>query len=394
VEIGRGLDVSRESYDDLHIHEIQKEYTRIDNDWLTLHYKTTIGLVLFAFIIECAMGVFLMNSDMLTTTVPRFILKFIVIPSGINFIFLGLNRAAMKSRWLSQTQKIYIISLVLVVICFILFTTHSAFTATYYMFTVAIMMTTIYASYRVTGITAVLSIAAIVVSELFIKWDVDKASIFSSTLRMGDFLISLFIMLSVSVVCMVVIRFEQKKNTASIQMELERQQLQRSLQIDEATGIYNRKALHDSLKNMEDERREHTYILAIADIDNFKGINDTWGHPLGDRCLIEFARLLKENSRNAVPFRYGGDEFCLLFRNVTMDAALQICEHIRVKVSELKFENMPLLSMTVSFGLSEYSEQVDTVRLFTHSDHALYKAKEVRNAIRVFEREASLNGDR
>ncbi|MNC58920.1 response regulator PleD [compost metagenome] len=77
-----------------------------------------------------------------------------------------------------------------------------------------------------------------------------------------------------------------------------------------------------------------------------------------------------------------------------MDAALQICEHIRVKVSELKFENMPLLSMTVSFGLSEYSEQVDTVRLFTHSDHALYKAKEVRNAIRVFEREASLNGDR
>lgn len=382
-----GLDVGRESYDDLHIHEIQKQYTRIDNDWLTLHYKTTIGLVLFAFIIECIMGIFLMNSDMLTTTVSRFIIKFIVIPSGINFLCLGLNTAAMKSGRLSQKQKTYAISLVMVAICFILFTTHSAFTATYYMFAVAIMMTTIYASYRVTGITAVVSMAAIVISELFIQWDADKTSIFSSTQRMSDFFISLFIMLAVSVVCMVVIRFEQKKNAASIQMELERQQLQRRLQIDEATGIYNRKALHDALKNMEDERQEHIYILAIADIDNFKGINDTWGHQLGDRCLIEFARVLKENSGSAVPFRYGGDEFCLLFRNVSLDEAVHICGQIQDKVGELKFADMPDVSLTASFGLAAYSEQVDTVRLFTHSDHALYKAKEVRNAIRVYEKE-------
>lgn len=383
-----GLGRSSESYDDLHIHEIQKEYTRIDNDWLVLHYKTTVGLVLFAFIIECVMGAFLLQSDMLTTTVPRFILKFIVIPSGINLLFVGVNAAVIRSKSLSLTQKKYTVSLVMVGICFVLFTTHSAFSATYYMFAVAVMMTTIYASHRLTSITALLSIAAIILSELFIKWDLDKISIFASTLRLSNFFISLFIMIAVSIVCMVVIRYEKKKNEASIQMELERQQLQRRLQIDETTGIFNRKALHDALKNMEDDVLDHTYILAITDIDNFKGINDTWGHHLGDRCLIEFARVLKEHCGGAIPFRYGGDEFCLLFRNATMEEAVHTCEQIRVKVSELQFTDEPLLKLTASFGLSSYSEQVDTVRLFTHSDHALYKAKEVRNSISVFEKEA------
>jgi diguanylate cyclase len=367
---------------DLQINEIEKEYIRIDNNWLRLHYIITIGMVVFAFIVECIMGVILMNSDMLTTTVQRFTWKFIIIPSSVNLIFIGINTAVMRSKRITQRYKIYTISLTFVAICFVLFTAHNAFTATYYIFTVSILLTAIYASYRITSVTAAASISALLISELFIQWDVDKISIYESTLRLGDFLISIFILLAFSIVCMVLIRYEQKKNMASIQMQIERQRLQLSLQVDELTGIRNRKALIQAMKDME-EGDDYNYILAIADIDNFKGINDTWGHPFGDRCLVEIARILVENSVRAVPYRFGGDEFCLLFHNVEMEEAVATCKQIQLKLSDTQMEEQSLLKLTVSFGLAKFTDKVDATELLVHSDHALYEAKVKRNTICV-----------
>ena len=376
--------IENETLHDTHVQEIHRQYTRIDHDWLLLHYKASIGLVLFASIVECIMGLFLINSDMLTTTVQRFLWKFMFLPAIINFACIVIDTAVMKSKRLSQEQKIYTISLVFVGICFIFFTVHSAFTAIYYIFAIAIMLTTIYASYRLTIITALTSIASLVISELFIVWDVDKVSIFGNTIRMSNFLISLCILTGFSIACMVVIRFEQKKNEASIRMEIERKHLQQRLQADEMTGIFNRRALHAAFKDIEEDSRNNACILAIADIDNFKNINDQWGHHVGDRCIIEFARVLKEHCGDAMPFRYGGDEFCLLFRHADLEAASASCNRIQEKLLELRLDDIPALRLTASFGLAVYSGQTDTVRLFIHADHALYEAKELRNAIRVF----------
>ncbi len=377
---------------DIHITEIQKEYKRIDSNWLMLHYKTTIGVVLFALFVECILSVIFVNSELLHTTVGRYILKFIVLPSSLNFLCVAADTVVMKSEKLSQSQKIYTVSIVFVVICFILFSAHSAFSASYYIFTGAIMLTTIYANYRVTSITAFTCILAIILSELFVRWDADKISIFDSVLRLGDFLVSIIILIAFSMASMVVIRFEQKKNEASIQMEIERCELRRSLQVDEMTGIFNRKAMHDAMKDMEDNAQNDSYILAVVDVDNFKGINDSWGHHFGDRCLKEFAGILKENSYNYTPFRYGGDEFCLLFSNVTMEAAVETCEQIRLKLQELRIDDQPMIRLTASFGLAAYTSQADSVRLFIHSDYALYEAKEVRNAVRVYKNDAKDHG--
>ena len=374
-----------EKFNDVHINKLRKEYKRIDNDWLVLHYKISIGLVLFALLVECFMGVVLINSDMLTTTVSRYIWKFIVAPSGFNFICIGIDTMVMKAKRFSQNQKMYTVSIIFVFICLILFTAHNAFTATCFMFAAAIILTTIYADYRITFVTALVSIVALVVSELFGKWDIDKISIFDSTLQMGNFLISLFILIACSMVCMVEIGFERKKNEASIQMEIEQLQLKQRLQLDELTGIFNRKALHDAMEDMEGKVSDNNYILTIADIDNFKSINDHLGHHVGDYCLKEFAKVLGENCGKATIFRYGGDEFCLLFCNADINEAVSVCEQIQLKLSNLHFEPHAMLKMTASFGLAEYSDQVNTTRLFIHADQALYEAKEVRNNICVFQ---------
>ncbi len=377
-------EMHEEMHEEMHIDEIRKEYTRIDGNWLWLHYKTSIVLVVFAFITECVMGIYLVNSDLLTTTVERFFWKFLVVPSGINILLVIIATVVMKSRSFSQKIKIYSVSFIFVGISFILFTAHGTFSATYYIFAIAIMVTTIYADYYVTSVTALTSILAIVFSELFIVWDRDKISIFQSTHRYSDFLISLFVLTAFSIACMVVIRFEQEKNAASIQMEMERQQLQKSLHMDEITGIYNRKALHTALKDVDDSASNGKYILAIVDIDKFKEINDNWGHHIGDLCLIEFAKILKEESVVFTPFRYGGDEFCILFRNRNMEEAEAICRQIMVRLNALAFTEYPMLKLTASFGLAASSGQMDAVRLFINADHALYEAKKVRNAIYIY----------
>lgn len=377
-------EVEKENLNDTYINAIQREYAQIDESWLQLHYKITVGLFVFSFFVEFAMGMLLINSTMVTTTVYIYFLKFFIIPSGINFICIAIDSLIMKSDRISQIRKIYSISLIFVCIDFILFTVHITFAATYFIFAIAIMLTTVYANYWLTSITAAASILAVAVSELFIKWDTDKITVFQSTQRLGDFLISLFVLIAFSIACMVIIRFEQRKNRASIQKEIERQQLQESILMDEMTGIYNRKAFSAELKSIEDHAQSIRYILAVMDIDNFKSINDTWGHHMGDRCLIELAGILKECNTKVTSFRYGGDEFCLLFSDVDMVYAEEVCKEIQDKVNHLSFEGYPTLKLTVSFGLAENSDQMDTMRLFIHADHALYEAKRVRNAIRIF----------
>lgn len=376
--------MEEENLDDMYISEVQDEYTKIDESWLQLHHKTSFLLIFFAFLVEVAMGIILINTDMLTTTVDRYFIKYLIVPSGVNFACIIIETLIMKSKIFSRNCKIYFVSLIFVGIGFVLFTVHSTFTTTYYIFAIAIMLTVIYADYRLTCVTALTSILSIIISELFIRWDSDKVSVFKSTHRLGDFLVSLFVVTAFFMACMVVIRFERRKNSAVIQKEMERKLLKQSVHMDEMTGVYNRKAFHTVMKSVEDTASKQEYILAIVDIDKFKDINDTWGHHVGDRCLIELAKVLKDFKVDMTPFRYGGDEFCLLFCDKSMEEAEFICGQIKNRINQLSFEGYPKLTLTVSFGLAAVTDRADAVRLFIHADRALYEAKKARNSIRVF----------
>ena len=371
--------------DDSHIIEIKKEYEKIDRDWLSLHYRVSVGFVLFAFVVECLMGIVIIHSDFLNTSISRYVLKFILLPSGVNFCCILLDTLLLRSRKVGQNQKIFAVSFFFVLICFVLFNAHSAFVATYYLFAVAISMTTIYASYYVTVITSVASLAGLILSELFIRWDIDKPSVFESTQRLGDFLVALAILIAISIVCLVQIQYERKKNGASIQKELERQRLQKKVQTDELTGAMSRKALHDAMRDMEADTKDNTYIFVIADIDHFKLVNDNFGHQYGDLCLVDFSDILRSECADTAVFRYGGDEFCMLFCNVKMEEVVTACRRMTQKTKELRYANEPKLALTASFGVAQYEHTINAAQLFVQADQALYQAKIVRNAIHVYE---------
>lgn len=369
--------------------EISREFLKIENDWLKLHFGVCVALAFVALAVECVLGAMVMRTSILTTSVERYILKFILAPSAVSFLLAGAAALILRAKRIPQPYRIYGISLFFTMICFVLYTAHSAFVSMIYLYAVAIMLTTVYANYYLTGTVTLFSIASILASELFIRWDLDKVSILESANRLFDFLIALVILVGCGAVCCVIIFYERKKNEAAIQKEIERALLRRKVQIDELTGVYSRKALHDAMRDIESAAGGGDIVFAIADIDHFKDVNDSFGHSVGDRCLMEFARVLAARFGGRSVFRYGGDEFCLLLRGMSAEDFLPLCAHAQEDLRRFRLEGVPSLRLTSSFGVAVFLPEKDNAaRLFLHADRALYDAKRTRSAVRLFSAES------
>jgi diguanylate cyclase (GGDEF) domain len=367
-----------------YIAEIKKEYKKIDLKWLNLHFKTSAGLVLFAFVIECGIGILLYYLHEIHTTIPIYIIKYLVAPMCFNLLFIILDYFVLYHTKFSQQVKIYIVSLMFVMICFVLFSVHIIFSVLYFLFALPILLTTIYCSYRLTIVIAIASIAADIISELFVKWDSEKVSILVSGDRLADFIISLCFLIAFSIVCIIVIRFEKEKNAASIQKELQRFRLEQKILTDELTGINNRTALNNAIHEMEMDITDNTYIMVMIDLDNFKKLNDNYGHLMGDQCLIEFSNILKAHCGDAASFRYGGDEFCILFLNRTLKNVVETCQRIQEAFGKVKIDSAIRLSLTASFGIADYIKSTSAIKLLNNTDKALYQSKIEKNAIRIY----------
>lgn len=363
--------------------EIENEYKRIDSKWLRLHFHTSIGLVLFGFFIECILGFALYNVGEINLSIQRYIIKYFLTTITLNLFFISICYWAVHSSWLAQRFKSYFVSLLLVAICFVFFSVHSVFVSLYLIFTIPMLFTIVYGDYNLTTVTSLCSILAKVFSELFVKWDFDKPQLVNNNIEIADFIISLLILCVFYVVCIVIIHFEREKNAASIQKELERHQLKLRIQKDELTKINNRTALKYAFRSMEDDTSENTYIFVMVDIDNFKFVNDTLGHDEGDLFLIQFSNILKTNCADAIPFRFGGDEFCILFKNYELKMVIKICEKIQNDFRDIAAINYADLQLTVSFGIANYRAGESTTQLLKNADSALYSSKTIKNAIRI-----------
>lgn len=363
--------------------QIQSEYKKIDDRWLKLHYRTFAGLVLFGFLIECIIGAVWFASGHVEISLSQYIVKYIASPLLINLCFVLCGLLVMRSPRIQQIKKAYFVSMLYVGVCFTFYTVHIIFDSLYLIFTIPMLLTIVYSNHLLTTLTGIVSIAVKTISELFIVWDPDKVNLFESKYGLTNLLVSTFILCIFYGVCMVVIRFEKEKNAASIQKEIEYHHTQQRLMMDELTEIFNRKALRHSFQDMEEDETDNTYVFVMIDIDNFKTLNDTFGHVVGDECLREFADILRNRcSDDAQPFRFGGDEFCILFKNTSIQCVLNTCESIQqeLRSSAVSRSNMP---MTASFGIACHHNKMTAPQLLKSTDSALYHAKTLKDAICV-----------
>jgi diguanylate cyclase (GGDEF)-like protein len=157
-------------------------------------------------------------------------------------------------------------------------------------------------------------------------------------------------------------------------------QIQRQAVTDELTGLANHGRFQELLSSeIEQVRRyEHPVGLIMLDIDNFKSVNDTYGHPQGDVVLKHVARVLRQNSRDVdSPARYGGEEMALILPHTDLPGAHAIAERVRSAIEALhipQLDSEGVLRVTASVGVAASAEG-DKDGLIADADAALYTAK-------------------
>lgn len=174
---------------------------------------------------------------------------------------------------------------------------------------------------------------------------------------------------------------ELRAKNSQLEREIEdKQKIEAKLKhlatIDSLTSIYNRRKFNEvlSYELRRDERYPSGLSLVICDLDNFKRINDTYGHNTGDEVLKSFASMVKDLIRNSDTFaRWGGEEFVLLLPETGFETAMQIAEKIRQETENFLFSDT--CTITASFGVTQFLEGDTETALINRADEALYKAK-------------------
>ena len=174
----------------------------------------------------------------------------------------------------------------------------------------------------------------------------------------------------------------QRVTSLHAQLARYRAVLSEQARTDPLTGLPNRLKLTEDLEALHEraERYGQDYALAMCDVDNFKGYNDTYGHPAGDRVLQEVAAALAGSSRRADGvYRFGGEEFLLVLPNQTWAGAEAATQRARAAVEDLAIEHAggPAGVVTVSAGVAAFTEghRPDLDTMLAEADRALYAAK-------------------
>lgn len=147
---------------------------------------------------------------------------------------------------------------------------------------------------------------------------------------------------------------------------------------DPLTKLYNRKKFNDVCQGMLMRRHwkaGNTFGLIIVDIDHFKRVNDTYGHPVGDTVLVGVADVLTQTIRMGdILARWGGEEFVVLLSDINLEKACFVAEKLRHAIEQTQMA--PVGSVTASFGVSVYTAGDTEKTLMHRADSALYRAKE------------------
>jgi diguanylate cyclase (GGDEF)-like protein len=187
-----------------------------------------------------------------------------------------------------------------------------------------------------------------------------------------------------------------------IELEKRNEMLEELATTDGLTGLKTRRYLDESLVELDgrverhyhdQDRRVVGYSLAIMDLDDFKGKNDTYGHPKGDTVLKVIGRSILGNIRKSdIAARYGGDEFVIAFPDTNPEDARSVINDIRVTLNKIDWglidPNLDCFEgLTVSVGIA-YTDSTDPVRyndILWRADQALYDVKaEGRNGVKIY----------
>ena len=157
-------------------------------------------------------------------------------------------------------------------------------------------------------------------------------------------------------------------------LEESRRDMEKMALTDPLTGLFNRRYIFEFMA--EEKIQEKGFSVIMGDIDYFKKINDTYGHPVGDIVLKKVSDTMKNTiGKKGLVARFGGEEFLIVMLNMTSKDAYFYAEKLRIEIENLQIKECPS-GTTISLGVSQFSQGQDIDEVVKVADELLYLAKE------------------
>jgi diguanylate cyclase (GGDEF)-like protein len=184
--------------------------------------------------------------------------------------------------------------------------------------------------------------------------------------------VAFFLMLA----CMSIV-FSTSIQDTERQLRLKNQILYKEAGTDPLTGLPNRRAMIEQMEKFYKENNNQPFSVAIADIDLFKQVNDTYGHNCGDYTLVKLTELFVQHSMGRYSVcRWGGEEFFFFIPGMNLDEAGTLMEDLRCAVEKMRLEyEGHMFSITITIGVNEFDFASPFEDLLNAADEKLYKGK-------------------
>lgn len=347
---------------------------RLYDKYRTLMVKTTLWWAIIVFFVE--LGIFLLDyaQQGLEYPVGIYTARFLFIPSIINFILAGIGYQMNKSTRFSSQWKNHCI-------CWLMFGISACVVCIHYFYgtlfcspCLVICVSIFFNDIKLTKRITLASFLCVTVATIFGKLELRH----DDPVLFRDWIIILVIIEVMYLVAKVFSRFESERMRLLGRNYEEKLRLKEQLKYEALTGLYNRSAIFQILEQRVYECNEdETLFFFMFDLDDFKKVNDQYGHPNGDKVLIKLAECLKEYKQSgAAAGRMGGEEFALILPGVDSSEALQIGEKILETIRNSSFSFMKENDfVTLSCGIAKYQSAMTAEQMFENADKALYRAK-------------------
>lgn len=344
--------------------------------WRERIIKIYYANVLLIFVVEVTVFLLLRNHGLLDpgTTDLKYILKYILSPT---VICAGLTYACHRINRMDIDDQIknYAILLTISVICGVIAFIHYIVGATLTVFVVPVFLTVLFSKHRITTVITVFNAVLLGFSSL-------HSLMFSNSVLSILNIVVAYTILAACYLLSTVLNAYSRANHDYVSNSYKTQlSLKEQARVDSLTGLYNQRAFQALLKGSLDKAK-HTrapFSLAIIDLDDFKEINDTFGHLEGDQVLIQFTDLVRQHcgEKEAYVSRYGGDEFAVIFPHISKELALLKLEALRKRCRQVPRSKVKTGNISFSAGIAHFvGGDMSETLLFHQADSALYRAKE------------------
>lgn len=351
-----------------------EQFSALYTKWHHNLNKVAIVIASFSFVLEIIVSYLIIRyvPGTIRLPIPYYIALYIITPTAINFILVLLGKYILNSDSMTEDIKNYSSILILSTQLLNIASIHNMFSLTIILFSVPIVLTFIYSNKKITDRITFVSIIYMFISATFAKLDTQT----NNSFYFIEVFIALILFIGCNVITKLIIDIEKEKNNILKISSIKQLQLEELVKCDSLTGLQNMATFYNMLE-ASIQATEFPLTIAVIDIDNFKSVNDTFGHEMGNEVLLCLSAQLQSScgSKGHI-FRYGGEEFTIIFPHTNPHEAKKMIEETQTILSNHRFDFMKDRVITFSCGIAVYpSSKYGAHDFFQLADRVMYQAK-------------------